>query len=76
MSQFGGFFEFNPTLAITFLDLPSKILSDTTKYPQGFATPGAIIAMSDTAGDPRFDLPGGAKMFGVYVQDDGRSAAT
>jgi len=68
--KLGGFFEFNPTLAITFLDLPSKILSDTVKYPQGFATPGAIIAMSDTAGDPRFDLPGGAKMFGVYIQDD------
>jgi carboxypeptidase family protein/TonB-dependent receptor-like protein len=68
--KLGGFFEFNPTLALTFLDLPSKILSDTVKYPQGFATPGAIIAMSDTAGDPRFDLPGGAKMFGVYIQDD------
>jgi carboxypeptidase family protein len=68
--KLGGFFEFNPTLALTFLDLPSKILSDTVKYPQGFATPGAIIAMSDTAGDPRFDLPGGAKMFGLYIQDD------
>src|SRR5262245_34719013 len=68
--KLGGFFEFNPTLALTFLDLPSVILSNTTKYPQGFATPGAIIAMSDTAGDPRFDLPGGTKMFGVYIQDD------
>ena len=68
--KLGGFFEFNPTLALTFLDLPSKILSDKVKYPQGFATPGAVIAMSDTAGDPRFDLPGGVKMFGVYIQDD------
>ncbi len=68
--KLGGFFEFNPTLALTFLDLPSVILNNPTKYPQGFATPGAIIAMSDTAGDPRFDLPGGTKMFGVYLQDD------
>src|SRR5215510_1698304 len=68
--KLGGFFEFNPTLALTFLDLPSVILNNSTKYPQGFATPGAITAMSDTAGDPRFDLPGGTKMFGVYIQDD------
>ncbi len=66
----GGFFEFNPVLSLTFLDKPSVILSNTTKYPQGFQTPGAVVAMSATAGDPRFDLPGGAKMFGVYFQDD------
>lgn len=68
--RLGGFFEFNPTLAITFFDAPSVILNDKVKYPQGFATPGAISAMSDTAGDPSFNLPGGAKSFGVYVQDD------
>jgi len=68
--KLGGFFEFNPTLAITFFDAPSVILNDKVKYPQGFATPGAISAMSDTAGDPHYDLPGGAKMFGLYLQDD------
>jgi len=68
--RLGGFFESNPTLAITFFDAPSVILNDKVKYPQGFATPGAISAMSDTAGDPTFTLPGGAKMFGVYIQDD------
>src|SRR2546426_12648395 len=68
--QLGGFFEFNPTLEIDFLDLPSKITSDRVKYPQGFSTPGAVIGMSNTSGDPNFDLPGGAKMFGLYFQDD------
>jgi hypothetical protein len=68
--QLGGFFEFNPTLEVDFLDKPSVILNNTTKYPQGFATPGAVTGMSATAGNPYFDLPGGAKMFGVYFQDD------
>lgn len=68
--RLGGFFKFNPTLAIAFFDVPSVILNDNVKYPQGFATPGAISAMSATAGDPSFKLPGGAKSFGVYVQDD------
>ncbi len=68
--QLGGFFEFNPTLEIDFFDLPSVITTNKTKYPQGFATPGAVAGMSATAGNPYFDLPGGAKMFGVYFQDD------
>jgi outer membrane receptor protein involved in Fe transport len=70
--KLGGFFEFNPTLEIDFLDLPSIILSNKAKYPQGFATPGAVNGMSATAGNPYFNLPGGAKMFGVYFQDDWR----
>ena len=68
--KLGGFFEFNPTLEIDFLDKPSKILGDKTLYPQGFATPGAVTGMSATAGNPYEDLPGGAKMFGAYFQDD------
>jgi hypothetical protein len=68
----GGFFEFNPTLNLTFLDLPSVILNNRTKYPQGFATPGAVTGMTATSGNPYFDLPGGSKMFGLYFQDDWR----
>lgn len=68
--KLGGFFEFNPTLQIDFADLPSAILANTVKYPNGFASPGAVTGMSATAGNPYFDLPGGAKMFGVYFQDD------
>src|SRR5262245_11699359 len=68
--KLGGFFKFNPTPEFDFLDKPSVILNDKVTYPQGFATPGAIIGMTATAGDPYFNLPGGAKMFGVYFQDD------
>lgn len=68
--QLGGFFEFNPTLEIDFFDKPSVIQTNTTLYPNGFATPGAVSGMSNTSGDPNFDLPGGAKMLGLYFQDD------
>jgi hypothetical protein len=77
--KLGGFFEFNPTLELDFNDKPSVILSnpktcgpnhDQPCYPQGFATPGAVGGMTATSGNPYFDLPGGAKMFGVYFQDD------
>ncbi|HWF89375.1 MAG TPA: carboxypeptidase regulatory-like domain-containing protein [Pyrinomonadaceae bacterium] len=66
--KLGGFFEFNPTLEIDFVSLPSAIL----KLPQGFATPGIVGGMTATAGDPYFNLPGGAKMLGLYFQDDWR----
>ncbi|HEY7180139.1 MAG TPA: TonB-dependent receptor, partial [Blastocatellia bacterium] len=68
--QLGGFFEFNATPEFDFLEKPSAILANTAKYPQGFASPGALKGMTATAGDPYFNLPGGAKMFGVYFQDD------
>ncbi|HWZ34103.1 MAG TPA: carboxypeptidase regulatory-like domain-containing protein [Bryobacteraceae bacterium] len=64
----GGFFEFTPTPAVTFFDDPSKILSDKADYPLGFATPGAVSGIAETAGNPYFLLS--AKMFGVYFQDD------
>lgn len=66
--KLGGFFESNPTLTISFFDLPSVILKDKVNYPQGFATPGAIQSMADTSGNPYFILS--AKMFGSYFQDD------
>jgi hypothetical protein len=54
--------------SLTFLDLPSVITSNTTKYPQGFSTPGALSTISFNWGDAFFFLP--AKMFGLYFQDD------
>lgn len=66
--KLGGFFEFNPTPEVDFIDLPSVILNDKKNYPQGFSTPGAVIGMSATAGNPYFFLA--SKMFGVYFQDD------
>src|SRR5882672_1320822 len=68
--KLGGFFEFNPTLELDFNDKPSVILSNKATYPNGFATPGAVGGMTATAGNPYFDLPGGAKMLGFYFQDD------
>ncbi len=69
--KLGGFFEFNPTLEIDFTGLPSAILANTGgKFPQGFATPGAVGGMTIAIGDPYFNLPGGAKMLGLYFQDD------
>jgi hypothetical protein len=64
--KLGGFFEFNPTLEIDFTELPSKILT----LPGTFSKPGLVGGMTATAGNPYFDLPGGAKMFGLYFQDD------
>ena len=64
--KLGGFFEFNPTLEVDFQKKPSAILAG----PGGFSAPGAVIGMTATAGNPYFNLPGGAKMFGVYFQDD------
>jgi hypothetical protein len=64
--KLGGFFEFNPTLEIDFVSLPSTLV----KLPQGFSTPGQVGGMTATAGNPYFNLPGGAKMLGLYFQDD------
>jgi hypothetical protein len=70
--KLGGFFESNSTLEVDFGADPSVITTDTTNYPQGFATPGAVIGMSASAGDPYFDMPGGTKQLGLYFQDDWR----
>ena len=64
----GGFFISNPTIHLTFFDDPSTITTDTKSYPQGFATPGAIQTITDTAGDPYYSQH--PRMFGVYFQDD------
>ncbi len=54
---------------ISFFDDPSTILSNATKYPQGFATPGSIQSITQaTTGNPYFIEHN--KMFGVYFQDD------
>lgn len=68
--KLGGFFKFNPTLEVDFNALPSVITSNAALFPQGFATRGAVGGMTIAIGDPYFNLPGGAKMFGVYFQDD------
>ena len=64
--KLGGFFEFNPTLEMDFNALPSAI----NALPARFATPGLVGGMTIAVGDPYFNLPGGAKMLGLYFQDD------
>jgi len=65
----GGLFEFTPVPTLTFLDNPSVITSNSNGlYPNGFATAGAVSAMTGASGDPDFFLA--SKMFGVYFQDD------
>jgi hypothetical protein len=64
----GGFFEFNSTLEVDFAADPSVILSDTTTYPNGFASAGAVTGMSYSNGDPYFLVA--TKQLGFYGQDD------
>ena len=64
----GGFFEYSSTLEMDFADDPSVILGNTTTYPQGFATPGAVTAMTIANGDPYFLVS--TKQLGLYFQDD------
>ena len=67
----GGLFEFTPVPTLTFLDNPSVIVSNSNGlYPNGFATAGAVSAMTGASGDPNFFMNGGTKMLGVYFQDD------
>jgi hypothetical protein len=67
--QLGGFFENNPTPEFDFVDSPQNLL-DPTKYSNGFSTPGAVIGMTGTSGDPSFQLS--PKMIGLYFEDDFR----
>ncbi|HEV2617929.1 MAG TPA: carboxypeptidase regulatory-like domain-containing protein [Candidatus Acidoferrales bacterium] len=65
----GGLFEFTPVPTLTFFDNPSVIVSNSNGlYPNGFATAGAVSAMTGASGDPDFFLA--SKMFGIYFQDD------
>jgi hypothetical protein len=65
----GGFFLTDATPVISFFDDPLAILSNTTKYPEGFATPGAVQSITQaTTGNSYYSEHN--KMFGLYFQDD------
>ena len=82
--KIGGDFAFYPYIAIisrigdcgrtSFFDDPSTILTNTTKYPQGFRTPGAVSSVSigtcDAGGPMHQSISPGQKLLGAYVQDD------
>jgi Carboxypeptidase regulatory-like domain/TonB dependent receptor len=75
----GGFFEFTPTLNLTYNQLPSCILGvganatnpkcGPSVFPQGFQTPGLVDEMQIAVGDPTFIIKD-AKQLGLYFQDD------
>jgi hypothetical protein len=65
----GGFFLTDATPVISFFDDPLTILSNTAKYPQGFATPGSVQSITEaTTGNSYYAEHN--KMFGLYFQDD------
>ena len=69
--KLGGFFESNSTPEIDFGADPTDILANAGgAFPQGFATPGIVVSMSGSSGNPYFDMPGGTKQLGIYFQDD------
>lgn len=75
-----GFFEFNEVPSISFSDDPSLIAADGVSaanknftYTNGFATPGAVVSMSTTAGDPFYNATGGIGSLGLYAEDDWRA---
>jgi len=70
----GGFFGYTPVPAITFFDNPTTILTNKTKYPLGFETPGIVQGISESSPlvDSRFTFPNTVKFFGWYFQDDWR----
>ena len=69
MPKLGGFFG-NTVTNYSFFDLPSVIVNDKTKYPQGFRTPGAVQSISAAQGNPYFNVTDTVRMFGLYAHDD------
>ena len=68
-TDLGGFFFFGSSgYTISFFDLPSVITTNTTRYPQGFATPGAVQNIQFAAGEAGHDQI--FHQLAFYVQDD------
>ncbi len=68
-TELGGFFFFGSKgYTIAFFDLPSVIRTNTTLYPQGFATPGAVQNISFSDGEGTHDQK--IHQLAFYVQDD------
>jgi hypothetical protein len=68
-TDLGGYFFFGSSgYTVTFFDLPSVIRSNTTRYPQGFATPGAVQNIQFATGEASHDQI--FHQLAFYVQDD------
>ncbi|HEY9283414.1 MAG TPA: TonB-dependent receptor [Pyrinomonadaceae bacterium] len=68
-TDLGGFFFFGSSgYTVQFFDLPSVITTNTTRYPQGFATPGAVQNIQFATGEASHDQV--FHQLAFYVQDD------
>ena len=68
-TELGGFFFFGSKgYTISFFDVPTTILTNTTRYPQGFATPGAVQNISFADGEGTHDQT--IHQLAFYFQDD------
>ena len=68
-TDLGGYFFFGSSgYTVAFFDLPSVITSNTTRYPQGFATPGAVQNIQFATGEASHDQI--FHQLAFYVQDD------
>ena len=68
-AKLGGFFSFGANgYQITFVDVPSVITSDRARFPQGFATPGAVSLIEFSGG--RSDFTQRPHQLAFYFQDD------
>ena len=80
--KFGGEFIDFPRLgferrnsgSVSFFDDPSVITTNTTKYPQGFLTPGALKGITESTvnfgGPAAHARVWGGKVYGFFAQDD------
>ncbi len=69
-TQLGGFFLFGANgYQITFFDDPLTITTNTARYPQGFATPGAVQSITFSTGDGSTEQDPFHQL-ALYVQDD------
>ncbi len=64
----GYFFFGSSGYTVTFFDSPSVITTNTTRYPQGFATPGAVQNISFATGEASHKQT--FHQLAFYVQDD------
>jgi hypothetical protein len=70
-TQLGGYFYFGAFgYQLTWFDAPQTIATNTARYPQGFATPGAVRLIDYFAGSATHDQ--NFHQLALYAQDDWR----
>ena len=70
-TKLGGYFYFGAFgYQLTWFDTPERIATDPVRYPQGFATPGAVRLIDYFAGEASHDQT--FQQVALYAQDDWR----